>query len=198
MQRQSGPPSAAKRKSKDSPGEPPGPAFRPPRFIVLEGPIRVGKSTLAKVLAERLHARRVFDCEDNPFLSDFYNEKPGAAFRAQMYFLMERHRRLHGLLPSFGHPTWLSISRPSRKFCGNASPRRAPAKKPRFHPNTLKRSCAPTNTFSSATPLPICWSSILRTLISSIATPISNSSFAASRTPSKGHSIFFPSDKADE
>ncbi len=98
MQRQSGPPSAAKRKSKDSPGEPPGPAFRPPRFIALEGPIRVGKSTLAKVLAERLHARRVFDCEDNPFLSDFYNEKPGAAFRAQMYFLMERHRRLHEAL----------------------------------------------------------------------------------------------------
>src|SRR5260370_2727677 len=98
MQRQSGPPSAARRKPKDSPGEPPGPAFRPPRFIVLAGPIRVGKSTLAKVLAERLHARRVVDCEDNPFLADFYNEKPGAAFRAQLHFLMERHRRLHEAL----------------------------------------------------------------------------------------------------
>src|SRR5256885_7814235 len=41
-----------------------------PRFIVIEGPLRVGKSTLAKVLAERLHARRVYDCEDNPFLAD--------------------------------------------------------------------------------------------------------------------------------
>ena len=71
-----------------------GPAFKPPRYIVVEGPIRVGKSTLAKVLAERMHARRVFDCEDNPFLGDFYDEKPGAAFRAQMYFLQERHRRL--------------------------------------------------------------------------------------------------------
>jgi deoxyadenosine/deoxycytidine kinase len=60
----------------------------------VEGPIRVGKSTLAKVLAEQLHARRVFDCEDNPFLADFYNEQSGAAFRAQMYFLYERHRRL--------------------------------------------------------------------------------------------------------
>ncbi|MGH9775154.1 MAG: deoxynucleoside kinase [Candidatus Acidiferrales bacterium] len=70
------------------------PAFAPPRFIVVEGPIRVGKTTLAKILAERLHARRVFDCDDNPFLSDFYDEKPGAAFRAQMYFLIERHRRL--------------------------------------------------------------------------------------------------------
>jgi len=61
---------------------------------VVEGPIRVGKSTLAKVLAEQLHARRIFDCEDNPFLGDFYDEKDGAAFRAQMYFLYERHRRL--------------------------------------------------------------------------------------------------------
>jgi deoxyadenosine/deoxycytidine kinase len=70
------------------------PAFKPPRHIVVEGPIRVGKSTLAKVLAEQLHARRIFDSDDNPFLIDFYDEKPGSAFRAQMYFLYERHRRL--------------------------------------------------------------------------------------------------------
>jgi deoxyadenosine/deoxycytidine kinase len=70
------------------------PAFEPPRFIAVEGPLRVGKSTLAQVLADRMHARRIFDCEDNPFLSDFYKEKPGAAFRAQMFFLMERQRRL--------------------------------------------------------------------------------------------------------
>src|SRR5215472_540149 len=65
-----------------------------PRFIVIEGPLRVGKTTLAKILAERLHARRIYDCEDNPFLGDFYKEKPGSAFRAQMYFLLERQRRL--------------------------------------------------------------------------------------------------------
>lgn len=70
------------------------PKFEAPRYIVIEGPIRVGKSTLARMLAESLHARRVFDCEDNPFLGDFYDEKPGAAFRAQMYFLYERHRLL--------------------------------------------------------------------------------------------------------
>jgi deoxyguanosine kinase len=79
-----------------------GPAFKPPRYIVVEGPIRVGKSTLAKVLAERLHARRIFDCEDNPFLADFYEERPGAAFRAQMYFLFERHRRLVDTQPEAG------------------------------------------------------------------------------------------------
>jgi deoxyguanosine kinase len=75
------------------------PNFKPPRHIVVEGPIRVGKSTLAKVLAEQLHARRIFDCEDNPFLGDFYDEKSGAAFRAQMYFLYERHRRLMQIQP---------------------------------------------------------------------------------------------------
>ena len=74
------------------------PAFASPRYIAIEGPIRVGKSTLARFLAERMHGRRVADCEDNPFLSDFYSEKPGAAFRAQMYFLIERHQRLRDAL----------------------------------------------------------------------------------------------------
>ena len=73
-------------------------AAEAPRFIVIEGPLRVGKTTLAKILAEKLHARRVFDCEDNPFLAEFYQEKPGAACRAQMYFLIERQRRLREAL----------------------------------------------------------------------------------------------------
>ncbi len=72
----------------------PGPGFRAPHYIAIEGPIRVGKSTLARILSEQLHARRVLDCEHNPFLADFYEEKPGAAFRAQMHFLYERYRRL--------------------------------------------------------------------------------------------------------
>ena len=69
-----------------------------PRFIAIEGPLRVGKTTLARILAERLHARRIYDCEDNPFLAAFYAEKAGAAFRAQMYFLMERQKRLREAL----------------------------------------------------------------------------------------------------
>ena len=72
----------------------PVPAFKPPRYIVVEGPIRVGKSTLTQTLADRMHARRIFDCEDNPFLANFYKEQRGAAFSAQMYFLWERQRRL--------------------------------------------------------------------------------------------------------
>jgi deoxyguanosine kinase len=69
-----------------------------PKFVVIEGPLRVGKSTLARILAERLHARRIYDCEDNPFLGDFYREKPGSALRAQMYFLFERQQRLREAL----------------------------------------------------------------------------------------------------
>src|SRR5258708_28225692 len=69
-----------------------------PRFIVIEGPLRVGKTTLARILAERLHARRIYDCEDNPFLAEFYKAKPGSALRAQMYFLIERQKRLREAL----------------------------------------------------------------------------------------------------
>jgi len=69
-----------------------------PKFIAIEGPLRVGKSTLARILAERLHARRVYDCEDNPFLGEFYKEAPGSALRAQMYFLFERQKRLREAL----------------------------------------------------------------------------------------------------
>src|SRR5205809_6551075 len=71
---------------------------QPPRFIAIEGPLRVGKAALARTLAERLHARRIYDCEDNPFLADFYKAKPGSAFRAQMYFLIERQKRLREAL----------------------------------------------------------------------------------------------------
>src|SRR3970040_1855385 len=75
----------------------PTPAFVPPRYIVVEGPIRVGKTSLAKILAERLHARRILDSEDNPFLQAFYEEHPGAAFAAQMHFLIERYNLLKEL-----------------------------------------------------------------------------------------------------
>jgi deoxyadenosine/deoxycytidine kinase len=42
--------------------------FEQPRFIAVEGPIRAGKSTLAQILSETLHARRIIEPEDNPFL----------------------------------------------------------------------------------------------------------------------------------
>jgi deoxyadenosine/deoxycytidine kinase len=65
-----------------------------PRYIAIEGPIHVGKSRLVEILAERIHARRILDCRDNPFLRDFYEDRAGAAFSSQMYFLMQRFRLL--------------------------------------------------------------------------------------------------------
>ena len=73
------------------------PSFQPPRLIAIEGPIRVGKTSLADILADRLHARRLRDVEDNPFLKPFYNEKPGAAFQVQLYFLVERSKQWRAL-----------------------------------------------------------------------------------------------------
>ncbi len=64
------------------------------RHIAIEGPLRVGKSSLAKALATRIHARTVLDTEDNPYLEDFYKNAPGAALRAQMHFLFERFKQL--------------------------------------------------------------------------------------------------------
>lgn len=68
-----------------------------PHYIAVEGPIRVGKSSLVKILADRLHARKILDYEDNPFLKDFYNDRPGAAFAAQMHFLIQRYNLLREL-----------------------------------------------------------------------------------------------------
>jgi deoxyadenosine/deoxycytidine kinase len=71
--------------------------FEPPRYIALEGPIRVGKSTLARIIAERLNAQRVTEPEDNPFLAAFYDGEPGAAFQAQFSFLIQRFEQLRAL-----------------------------------------------------------------------------------------------------
>src|SRR4029077_21206235 len=64
--------------------------FELPRYIAVEGPIRVGKSTLARVLAERLNAQRVMEAEDNAFLHAFYEGERGAGFQAQFAFLIRR------------------------------------------------------------------------------------------------------------
>lgn len=71
--------------------------YEPPHFIAIEGPIRVGKTSLADILAGRLHAHRLRDVEDNPFLDAFYHDRPGAAFQAQFHFLIERFNRFRAL-----------------------------------------------------------------------------------------------------
>jgi deoxyadenosine/deoxycytidine kinase len=60
------------------------------RFIAVEGPIGVGKSSLVDLLATRFSAVKIKEQIENPFLRDFYQEKPGAAFQAQLFFLLNR------------------------------------------------------------------------------------------------------------
>ena len=68
------------------------------RFVVVEGPIGVGKTTLAKRLAETWGAELVLEQADaNPFLERFYRDPVGAALPAQLHFLFQRTQQLAGL-----------------------------------------------------------------------------------------------------
>jgi deoxyadenosine/deoxycytidine kinase len=71
--------------------------FEPSRYIAVEGPIRVGKSTLSSFLAEQLHGQLIREPEGNPFLSAFYDGDPGAAFQVQFAFLIRRFEQLRPL-----------------------------------------------------------------------------------------------------
>ena len=65
----------------------------PFRHIALEGPIGVGKTSLVQILAERFEGVMVLEDISNPFLPAFYEEKPGAAFQVQVYFLLSRFQQ---------------------------------------------------------------------------------------------------------
>jgi Deoxynucleoside kinases len=70
------------------------------RYIAIEGPTGVGKSLLADRLGSRLDATVVLDETDNPFLADFYAERPGAGFQAQLFYTLSRHRQQTALRQS--------------------------------------------------------------------------------------------------
>ena len=62
-----------------------------PRYIVVEGVIGVGKTTLVTALSRRLEARTVFEVfEENPFLRGFYQDRARYAFSTEMFFLLSR------------------------------------------------------------------------------------------------------------
>jgi deoxyguanosine kinase len=67
------------------------------RYIAIEGPIGAGKTRLAERLAGRIDGHTILEDTDNPFLADFYNDRPGAALQAQLFYLLNRHRQLMGL-----------------------------------------------------------------------------------------------------
>ena len=71
------------------------------RFIVVEGPIGVGKTALTRRLADSMSADLVLEeVEENPFLERFYRDGSSAALPAQMFFLFARARQLEDLRQS--------------------------------------------------------------------------------------------------
>ena len=63
------------------------------RHIAIEGPIGSGKTALAERLGTRLDATVVLEEAENPFLADFYADRPGSALQAQLFYLLNRHRQ---------------------------------------------------------------------------------------------------------
>lgn len=63
-------------------------------LIVIEGPIGVGKTSLARILSERLGARLLLEVvEENPFLARFYEDKERYAFQTEAFFLLSRFKQ---------------------------------------------------------------------------------------------------------
>jgi deoxyguanosine kinase len=67
------------------------------RHLVIDGPPGVGKTALAERLAARLDAALVLDETENPFVADAYAGRSGAAFQAQLFWLLSRHRQQSSL-----------------------------------------------------------------------------------------------------
>ena len=64
------------------------------RYIALEGPIGVGKTSLAAQLANEFSARTLFEnVEENPFLEEFYKNRKKSGFKTQLFFLLSRYQQ---------------------------------------------------------------------------------------------------------
>ncbi len=70
----------------------------PWRYIVVEGVIGVGKTSLTKLLSTRTNGRLNLEVvEENPFLTDFYADRSAYAFQTQIFFLLSRYRQQQNL-----------------------------------------------------------------------------------------------------
>ena len=66
----------------------------PFHYLAVDGPIGVGKTTLVEKLCERFEGGiKLLEDVDNPFLADFYKDRPGTAFQTQLYFLLSRYKQ---------------------------------------------------------------------------------------------------------
>jgi deoxyguanosine kinase len=65
-----------------------------PKYLVVEGPIGVGKTSLVTLLAEQLNGTAILEeSENNPFLVRFYRDRRRWAFQTQLFFLLSRYRQ---------------------------------------------------------------------------------------------------------
>jgi deoxyadenosine/deoxycytidine kinase len=62
-------------------------------YLAVDGPIGVGKTTLVEMLAQRYEGVKILEDVENPFLGDFYQDRPGAAFQTELYFLLSRYKQ---------------------------------------------------------------------------------------------------------
>ncbi len=62
-------------------------------YLAVDGPIGVGKTTLVEMLVHRFEGVKVLEDPENPFLGDFYQDRPGAAFQTELYFLLSRYKQ---------------------------------------------------------------------------------------------------------
>jgi deoxyguanosine kinase len=86
------------------------------RYIVVEGPIGVGKTSLVKKLADHLAATPLLENDrNNPFLAHYYQDRARFALPTQLFFLMERHEQLRHLAqPQLFTPTTVADFLPEK------------------------------------------------------------------------------------
>ena len=64
------------------------------QYVAIEGTIGVGKTSLANLFSEKLGAKLILEAfEDNPFLTDFYEDPESNAFQTQLWFLLQRYQQ---------------------------------------------------------------------------------------------------------
>nr|HPI73177.1 deoxynucleoside kinase [bacterium] len=81
-----------------------------PKYICIEGVIGAGKTSMARLLGERMNARVIYEKpEENPFLADFYKDPARYAFQVQLFFLLSRYRQQQeSLQPDLFQPATVS------------------------------------------------------------------------------------------
>lgn len=70
----------------------------PFNYIAVDGPIGVGKTTIVNLLTDRFEGVKVLEDAKNPFLDEFYQDRPGSSFQTQLYFLLSRFRQQQELV----------------------------------------------------------------------------------------------------